>query len=388
MSDAGDACVIANASALSALRHREIATGELRATSEGISIAGATIVARDRIASAHLWPSAKLGTFVCIRRHGLRGDVHVRVANLDEGRAVLRALGLDATQSATELTIAGTSAAHVMRRLATFLAMIPLSVALAVAALVLGKSAHAGFGPSFAIALALGVSIYALGFAQMAARAHVTVGADGVLVRWLWQRRFFRIADIASAEVVGPRGAAPSTHSSIFVRLKLRSGEVLDLCVALRKRGVVSEGAHDWARMRGEMIAERIREAIEAHGPGGDAPWSASALSRGERSVPDWLAWLRDVRARVATFREGIELARDELWRVVEDPTASAEHRAAAAVALAPDLDDDGKSKLRIAARAAAAPKLRVALEAAADADDERLTSALDEIAPSRVRDG
>ncbi len=51
--------------------------------------------------------------------------------------------------------------------------------------------------------------------------------------------------------------------------------------------------------------------------------------------------------------------------------------RIAAAAAVAPSLDDAGKARLRVAAEATASPELRVALEAAAAADEEAMAEAL-----------
>src|SRR5690242_20472006 len=90
-------CVLAKATAVTPYARRPIATGELRASRDGISIGGVLIAARSEIKSANLWPSQRFGTFVCIRKRGLRSGVDVQVAGLEEGRAVLHALGFDAT---------------------------------------------------------------------------------------------------------------------------------------------------------------------------------------------------------------------------------------------------------------------------------------------------
>jgi hypothetical protein len=69
----------------------------------------------------------------------------------------------------------------------------------------------------------------------------------------------------------------------------------------------------------------------------------------------------------------------DELARIVDDAHADAEHRAAAAVALAAT-GDDGKSRLRLARDATADPGSRVAIDAAISDDDRALADALTEI--------
>jgi hypothetical protein len=83
------------------------------------------------------------------------------------------------------------------------------------------------------------------------------------------------------------------------------------------------------------------------------------------------------------TFRRGdVDAAR--LWQTVEDGGVDAERRAAAAVALSRSLDDEGKKRLRVAAGASAEPKLRVALEAAAEEDEPAMTKAIDRLRARR----
>ena len=65
---------------------------------------------------------------------------------------------------------------------------------------------------------------------------------------------------------------------------------------------------------------------------------------------------------------------------MIESPSLDPSHRAAAAVALRDQLDDEGKRRLRVAADACASPKVRVALEAAAEDDDQKLSLALEQL--------
>ena len=80
----------------------------------------------------------------------------------------------------------------------------------------------------------------------------------------------------------------------------------------------------------------------------------------------------------------------DRLWRIVESPTQDAEARAAAAVALSHAPNDATRQRLRAVASNTAAPRLRVALEAAARAaeDDaaaaEEVAAALEGVAAGR----
>jgi hypothetical protein len=81
-------------------------------------------------------------------------------------------------------------------------------------------------------------------------------------------------------------------------------------------------------------------------------------------------------------------LREEDLWRVVEDPRASEDARAAAALLLRKSLDAPGKARVRVAAEATASPKLRVALEASISDDDAAALAALDEVEVKARRAG
>ena len=64
----------------------------------------------------------------------------------------------------------------------------------------------------------------------------------------------------------------------------------------------------------------------------------------------------------------------------MENARLSATTRAAAAIALGPSLDEQGKARLRIATDASADPKLRVLFGAVTDNDEYAIEDALREI--------
>src|SRR5204862_2118381 len=106
-------------------------------------------------------------------------------------------------------------------------------------------------------------------------------------------------------------------------------------------------------------LKARIDEALAAN-RAGDEGEDASAILRRSREGRDLGAWvgaLRKLLGQEATFRAQ-PVAPDALWRVVEDGAADAPARAAAAIALAPSLDEQGKGRLRVVAGATAEPKL------------------------------
>jgi hypothetical protein len=102
-----------------------------------------------------------------------------------------------------------------------------------------------------------------------------------------------------------------------------------------------------------------------------------------DRSKGDAMAWLRQVTASTdgqASYRMSA-LPPDVLFRIVEDPGASASERAGAAVALRFSLDDVERKRLLSTAEACAEPGLRRALEALAEArNDDALAAAIDVI--------
>jgi hypothetical protein len=82
-------------------------------------------------------------------------------------------------------------------------------------------------------------------------------------------------------------------------------------------------------------------------------------------------------------------IPRERLFRVVEDASLDPTSRAAAAVALGLELDDEGRARLRAAAEAMAAPKLRFAIEKAASphaAEDSAIKAALAELEIEEAR--
>jgi hypothetical protein len=127
--------------------------------------------------------------------------------------------------------------------------------------------------------------------------------------------------------------------------------------VAHRRRGRPGEEARSRRRRSAPFVTRRSRhEGLDAE--------ASRARCGGE----------------TATLRSAPVMP-DKLWRLVRDPTQAAPMRAAAAVALAPTLDEGGRARIADIAKHTAEPKLRVALErAAAGAPDEELEEAMREL--------
>jgi hypothetical protein len=130
---------------------------------------------------------------------------------------------------------------------------------------------------------------------------------------------------------------------------------------------------------------KRIEEARAAFAMGEAAVHPVALLAPDGRSAVGWMKALRSV----AGYRSSA-VPKDTLLRIVEDASAASPVRAGAAVALARDLDDDSRKRLRVVAQTCAAPRLRVALELVADgdqADEIGLEGALEAVLKEARRD-
>jgi hypothetical protein len=196
--------------------------------------------------------------------------------------------------------------------------------------------------------------------------AQLEVGADGIASSWLFWKRFIGYGEILEMERY-EAGVGRSRRSGIA--LTLHSGEVYKIAV----------GSVGWDDARVAMVEERVREAMDTFQQGG-AEAEAALLQRGDRPVAEWIVALRSIGAGANATMRTAPLARDRLWRILEDPQARQSARAAAAVALGAESDESDKGRMREAAEATAAPRLRVAITAAAAARDEELAEAYAEI--------
>jgi hypothetical protein len=294
-------------------------------------------VAHDRIRSA-IAGLDRFGASVHVALRG-GGEIVVGVRDVLQARAVVEALGFDARR--TTATFRASSRVNDSK----------VGVAgIVVCAMLFGLIC---WSPFYAIPAAIVLFLGGLALPTI-----VTVGTDGVLVRWAFERNYFSYADLARVDRMPGR-----------VRLHLKSGKSFD---------VIFRSSDDRDVPQAGQLAERIVEAIERRDRE-CAPLDPSLLSRPHGvDARAWIASLREI-LREETFRQAA-VTIDQLWSVVEDATATASMRAAAAIALRGVVDDQGKKRLRVAAQATAAPQLRVALERAADGEDADVAEALEEL--------
>lgn len=331
---------------LLATPHPVAVPAELLAGADGIRIDGHLVAPRHRIRAGYVIPDRR-GALVRIERRRARA-LHLLVQGADQGRAVLRSLGLDASQVVASFRLRSLAQAD-RRSVIGYFALLGLIVGAPMASAITGSGA---VGAAIAIACLL----VFLGWVVMINMpARIVVGADGVLISWFWRLRFIPYAEILRATPVYQRlqGVALEPRRGPVVRLPTRMG------------WTVEQQMRDTA-----MLAERINEALTDARAGGLAH-DAARLARGERGDAAWIAHLKALGAGANADHRTAPMLIERLWRLLEDPLVAPETRAAAAVALSAAGDPRARERVRVIAGATAAPRLRVALEAAARAEEE-----------------
>jgi hypothetical protein len=347
------------AAAIAALRNRkpQEVEGRVEADERGISFNGEPLLARAAVARAYVVPRGDLLPLVRVERSGLRSSLTLRVRDREQGRALLRALGFDGTQRAAVFRLPSRAISDEKLRdrlkLVRWLSYpVPFLVAL---------GALAASHPSVVVAfLPLWLAAMAAQLGLLFVPTRLTVGADGLLVSWCGRSRFIPYSSIAIVSGLTSSWQSPDALQGI--QLHLLSREVVRLWVD-----------------NADEIYERVEDAVLGWWRRDIAAKSA-LVARGSREASAWLRALDGIAAQTSVTYRTASMA-EELWRIVEDVAAPADARAGAAVALRRSMGSEGRARLHKAAVTTAHPKLRVAIETAAeDAGDEALTAALAEV--------
>ncbi len=319
-------------------------------------VVGDRRIERRAIRDAQLIP-ARSGAGYAVRVKKAVQSLELTVASREDGLALLHALGFGASQKVARFWTMSYAGSYLVTQQGVAVAVAAMFMFVAVL-----LSRHAFAAPAM-------VTLVGLVMVAMAIPTAVDVGADGVSIRWLWHRTFVPHGKILKMAV-----SAQGTWNQRYtgVALTLEGGSELWLPTA---RGSSSTGDE-----QALALMERIREAQELKG-GADAVATAAFLDRGSRGVGEWIARLRALGACETADLRTAPLGAEELWRVVESSLAAPSARAAAAVALASSLDQDGKARLRVAKDAVADTRLRVVLDAATTGDEKALEEALGEMA-------
>lgn len=186
----------------------------------------------------------------------------------------------------------------------------------------------------------------------------IEVGAEGLLVGWLFEPRLVRYADVVRA--------APFEESGLVV--ELGSGDVLHVERTLFGQSPRALLGHLWQAL---SLGTETRVT----------PHEDALLRRGSRAVPRWCRELDDLGDASALYRSTLGASR--LRAIAESPVIDAELRCAAAVAMAKALDEAGRASLRALARGSVVPEIRAVFEGVARGDDatslERILAAFDD---------
>lgn len=303
----------------------------VRANRDGMRI-GAEFVPHARVRDAYVLPRRPKPA-VRLNRRGVAPPIEIVVENEAEGRRLLHAMGFDASQTVAHFRVMSRAMAHRGRLFAAYVLLIVLGGLLGS----LGAALHIE-APLVSLLGIVFLSIAAVALAP----SRLDVGADGILIRWLGRRRFI---DYAEVELVTRFDAGFGRSRMGGVDLLLKSGESVRVPV----------GTPRWADGRIDILEERIKEAMDTFSRG-HAEADASVLGRGERALSDWITALRSIGTGANAAHRIAPVPGERLWRILEDASASHAARAAAAVALGPTLDDDGRARVATAAEATAAP--------------------------------
>lgn len=313
---------------------------------DGIAFDGRLVVRRRAIRAGFTIPHAH-GVLVQLERR-LRSPIEILFHREEPARALLRSLGLDASQTAVTVPL---------RSLATldWRRFLPGA---GLASGVLGSAICMAITRSAMLANGLALLAFAavlFGVAMLVVKGRATIAADGVLVTHLWDRAFYPYADIARV--------VASDLGYKTITLVMKDG---------RKAMLPIPRSWSDAQERAETnrLVDRIRTAMsEQRAAPGELP--LHALARRDRSVADWMVHLSGVGEGANADHRRAPIPPDRLWRIVESASHDASVRAAAAVALSSKRDAATRERLRAVASNTAAPRLRVALLAAAKAAAE-----------------
>jgi hypothetical protein len=310
-------------------------------------------VPAERIRGGWIEPRANAAPVVHVHAEG-GTDVAIVVRDVERGRALLAALGVDASRvAATFWTLARPIGEP--RTFARVGALVGIALTLGMLA---GRESPA--------ASALAVVALLIALLGLVVPTRVSIGADGVYLRWLGTTRFVAWSTVLAVE--------PFDGGVV---LALEGGRWLTL------RTPCEHDRHDPERL---ALVERMCAAWRANVHACAEPLPTGVVSRtGGRGTRtrEWVHAMRAITQEKPGYRTGA-VPPEGLWRIVESPHADSDARTGAAIALASSLDDVGRKRLRDAAAACAEPRLRIALTTASmptgTASEEELAAALDAI--------
>ena len=171
--------------------------GTLRVTEGRIELSGKVLGIVSELGSAVLIPSASQGMLVRLVYKKRKQPLTLRVEDITQGRALLRALALDATKTTSTFAVRPSTRGQQKLRRGLIGAALAGAVATVCVPFLAGTGHPSDLFPLLMVGLC--VSMAALVAANVPSKA--TVGADGILFRYLWSKTFLPLAQIHSADV-------------------------------------------------------------------------------------------------------------------------------------------------------------------------------------------
>jgi hypothetical protein len=227
-----------------------------------------------------------------------------------------------------------------------------------------------------ALTLFLVAPLYALIALPLIVPQKITIGEDGVLLRWAGRRRFVSFGIL--------RGARATPLGVILDLAGRDEGRTIEIRLSHRAEAET---------LRRTAMLERIAQGIEAHRALAPAEDEALLL-RGERPLEAWIEEMSILGMGEEGGYRVMAIPRERLWSVLENPKANPSARQGAALALRAKLDEQDRTRLESVSQKSASPHLRVAIDAvtnAADTPKLRVALALleeQEIIEEQARDG
>ena len=318
------------------------------------------VLDRTQVVNGMIRPAKSGRVRVKLEIRGQRlAPIELEVDDVQQGRSLLRALGVDASMQRLSTRTASPIYGKPRRR--DLAALLPFAVTATVvlAGLISGGGEWMGVIGGTAVGASL-LTAMAMFFVP----ATVDVGVDGVLLSWFGRSRFVSMMNIAKVRA-GEVGYGKAHRTA--VTLELHDGEQI----------VIPVGIDAFEGGKSEALAQRIRDALESYHAGDVEP--AALLRRGNRPTVEWLQSLKRLGMGAHGSHRDAAVEPDVLWRIAENASSSEEERAAAAIALSAARDDGAPKRLDAAQEATASPRLRVVFSAAERGEeDEVLVAALD----------
>lgn len=307
--------------------YRKTVSGGVRADLTGLYLNDRRIVDIVRIRTAYTRIDSRQQSSLVLCERALIHEVCVDPA---ECTRLLSRMNLTSNCSVGEFAMLVGSSRDVSRR--TALSLIAGAV-LAVVLIALGGSA-------------LILVLPCIAFVLNAILSHVTVrvGTDGVSIRSrIMKKRTLTFSQLRDVYRAGSDLVLRTTANDLIV------------ITEYPRAGMASN------RIPGELDAleRRIQERLAAR--------HALTTLAGGTLTESHVGAIEFRRDSHTLFRTGA-VSSEILWRIVED-VSSPSIRTAAAGALADDLDDAGRERLRVLANASVVPKVRIALSAIADGE-------------------